>query len=69
MDESYERLAKLSLLKKILDQRDTIRVARTPKGEFSFEVKRHYDFNKTMPDEVIQQIKEIYNKLKEEFRI
>lgn len=67
MDASYERLAKLSLLKKILEQRDSIKVARTITGEFSFDVKRHYDFDKTTPDEVIEQIKEIYDKLKREF--
>ena len=68
MDESYERLAKLALLKKILEQRDSIKVCKTATGKYNFEVKRYYDFDKVTPEDVIGQIENIYNKLKEKFR-
>jgi hypothetical protein len=45
--EEYERLAKLALLKNILEQRDSIKVIKTSTGKYSFEVKRYYDFGKT----------------------
>ena len=36
-------------------------------GKYSFEAKRYYDFTKTKPEEVIQQLAEIDKKMKEKF--
>ena len=63
MTETNEKIGKLSLLKSLFEQRDSIRVSRTTTGKFSFEVKRYYDFDKTKPEVIIEQIKGIYEKL------
>jgi hypothetical protein len=64
MDESY-RLARLSMLKKLLE-RDNIKVVKTLSG-VSFSISLYYDHNTIKSEDVIKQIEDIYNKLKEKF--
>ena len=68
MAESDKKTERLSMLKSLLERRDSIKVSRTATGKFSFEVKRYYDFGKTMPGDVIEQIEGIYNELEKRFR-
>jgi len=67
MNEFDERQAKLALLKRLLNQKDSIKVTKSPSGEFSFEVKRNFDASRVSPDEIIEQIEMIYEKLERKF--
>ena len=53
--------------KRIDERLDSIKVAMTSKGLYSFEVKRYYDFSHDEPKLVIASIKKIYEQLKESF--
>jgi len=52
----------------VVEKQDSIKVSRTATGRFSFEVKRYYNFDKTKPEEIIEQIKQIYEELEKRFR-
>jgi len=67
LSEPNERIGKLSALKSLFEQRDSIKVSRTAAGKYSFEVKRYYDFDKTKPEDIIEQIEDIYEELGKRF--
>jgi hypothetical protein len=48
------------------ERQDSIKISKNSKG-YTWEVKRYYDFEKTKPEVVITQIKEIDHQLAEKF--
>lgn len=54
--------------KKVDERLDSIKVAMTSKGAFSFEVKRYYNHCLDEPALVIQSIEKIYDVLKGKFK-
>ena len=67
MNEFDEKRAKIELLKRMLEKRDSIKVTKSPSGEFSFEVRRQFDASRISHDEIIEQIERIYEKLQMKF--
>ena len=49
------------------EKQDSLKISKGMNGKYSFEAKRYYDFTKTKPEEVIQQLAEIDKKMKEKF--
>jgi len=51
----------------LTEKQDSIKVSKGMNGKYSFEVKRYYDFEKTEPKTIIEQLGEIDRQLKEKF--
>ena len=60
-------MIKIQTIESVMEKQDSIKVSKTATGKFSFEVKRYYDFDKTDPEEIIEQIKRIYEELEKGF--
>ena len=52
----------------ISDKQDSIKVNKGMNGKYSFEIKRYYNFDKTIPADVIKQIVDIEERLQKEFK-
>ena len=52
----------------INEKQDSIKINRTSKGAYSWEIKRYYDFDKMSFEQVIQQIEKIDKELANKFR-
>lgn len=54
--------------KEIIDNKtDSIKVSKGMNEKYSFEIKRYYDNDKTSKEEIIKDLKDTINKLKQEF--
>jgi len=51
----------------LTEKQDSIKVSKGMNGKYSFEIKRYYDFEKTKPKDVIQQLQKIDAELKTTF--
>ena len=51
-----------------MEKTDSIKVSRGMGGKYSFEIKRYYDSDKDDPEQVIENMKKIEDKLNEEFK-
>ena len=60
-------MVRIQEVQSIIEKQDSIKVSKTATGKFSFEVKRYYDFDKTNPEEIIEQIETIYERLERTF--
>ena len=49
------------------ERQDSIKISKGMNGKYSFEIRRYYDFEKTKPKDVINQLQSIDTELKTAF--